>query len=191
MDNISVEIEVSARHIHLSKDDYSFLFGEASDFKITKKLSQDGEFVTDKKVKISGPEGSVEARFLGPFRKRTQLELSITDCFEIGIFAPYMIEASEKAAQVKISGEFAEITRNCAIVAKRHLHCNPIEAKKYNLTSGQSLNLAIKTDRGNVLYSDVVVRIADHYQMRVHLDTDEGNAAGIIKQAKGILTLKK
>jgi len=191
MDNISVEIEVSARHIHLSRDDYNFLFGEDSDFKIVKQLSQEGEFATDKKVKVIGPEGSIEARFLGPFRKKTQLELSATDCFEIGISAPYAIEVSEEATEIKLAGEEAEIRRNCAIVAKRHLHCNPKEAKKYNFTSGQLLYLTIKTERGGVIYSDVVVRIADHYRMRVHLDTDEGNAAGITEPSKGILTLEK
>lgn len=63
--------------------------------------------------------------------------------------------------------------------------------KKHNFTPGQLLDLTIKTERGGVIYSDVVVRIADHYRMRVHLDTDEGNAAGITEQSKGILTLEK
>jgi len=191
MDNIPVEIEVSARHIHLSKDDYDFLFGEDNNFKIVKNLSQKGEFATDKKVSVIGPDGSVEARYLGPFRKKTQLELSMTDCFEIGISAPYEIEVQENAADVKIAGEFAEITRNCAIIAKRHLHCNPSEAKEHNLAAEDHLDLTIETDRGSIIYSDVVVRIADHYQMRVHLDTDERNAAGISGEMKGILTAKK
>jgi len=191
MDSISVKIEVSARHIHLSRDDYNFLFGDGNNFKIIKNLSQKGEFATDKKVSVIGPEGTIEARFLGPFRETTQLELSTTDCLKIGISAPYLIKVSRCAAQVKIAGEFAEITRKCAIVVIRHLHCNPREAKKYNLTSGQILDLAIKTDRGSVQYFDVVVKIADHYRMRVHLDTDEGNAAGIKEQIEGILTVKK
>jgi putative phosphotransacetylase len=191
MNNIPVKIEVSARHIHLSRDDYNFLFGSDKKFKIIKNLSQKGEFASDKKVQIIGPDGALEARFLGPFRDRTQLELSMTDCFEIGISAPCEVEVSDNSAEVKIIGESGEIIKKCAIVAKRHLHCNQSEAKKYQLNSDQELVVAIKTSRGEVKFWNIIVRIADHYRLRVHLDTDEGNAAGIDKEIEGILIFEK
>jgi len=182
-----VEVEVSARHIHLSKSDYDFLFGAETPYKKIKELSQKEEFATDKMVKIVGPEGEVRARFLSPFRKKTQVELSLTDCLVIGINAPYEINVFDGAAEIIISGPQGEIERRAAIVARRHLHCNPKEAREIGLRDGQKLLVKIKTDRGSLIYSGVEVKIASNYQLRVHLDTDEGNAAGIKGRCFGYL----
>lgn len=187
---IKVEIEVSARHIHLSKADFEFLFGSGVTYSEVKELSQRGEFKTDKKVKIIGPDGAVEATFLSPFRDTTQVELSLTDCYQIGISAPYEIDVFDGAANVKIKGGQGEINRRAAIVAKRHLHCNPKEAKEIGLIADQRIAVEITTDRGKITFDDVAVKIAKNYQLRVHLDIDEGNAAGISSQTFGKLIIK-
>lgn len=184
-----VEIEVSARHIHLSKEDFNFLFGSGAPFKEVKELSQKGEFATDKLVTIVGPEGKLPARFLSPFREKTQVELSLTDCHEIGITAPYEIDVFEGAAEIKISADQGEITRRAAIVAKRHLHCSPTEASQLGLIKDQQVAVVIKTERGKVVFAEVSVRIANNYQLRIHLDTDEGNAAGITGRCFGNLII--
>lgn len=189
MNKIDVIIEVSARHIHLSRRDFESLFGDDAGYEIVKKLSQKGEFATDKKVKVIGPDGETFVRFLGPFRETTQVELSITDCLGLGITAPLEIDTSDKATEVKLSGECGEITRSSAIVARRHLHCNPKEARGYQLLDGQDITISVKTDRGEILFRNVVVRIRDNYRLRVHLDTDEGNAAGITGVTKGELII--
>lgn len=191
MNNKNVMVEVSARHIHLTQKDYNFLFGVDCEYKKIKELSQKGEFTSDKKVSIVGPDSSLEARFLGPFRDITQVELSTTDCLTIGIKAPCEVDATDNAAEIKIVGSYGEINRKAAIIPRRHLHCNPSEADDNNLKSGQEVSVIIKTDRGEVEYGNIVVRIADNYQMSIHLDTDEGNAAGINKQTEGILITEK
>lgn len=177
--NKKVEIEVSARHIHLAKDDFELLFGKDAKFEEVHELSQSGEFSTDKKVQISGPDGSLEARFLSPFRKRTQVELSLTDCYAIGIKAPYEIDVFDGAALVTIRGPLGEIDRKSAIVAKRHLHLNPGEARELGIKDGQQITAAVQTERGKITFNDVTTKIAVNFNLRVHLDTDEGNAAGI------------
>lgn len=179
-----IEIEVSARHIHFSKNDFELLFGKDTSFEQLHELSQSGEFSTDKKVEIVGPKGKIEARFLSPFRERTQVELSATDCFSIGVEAPYEIDAFKGAASIKIRGPQGEIERKSAIVAKRHLHANPIEAEYLGITEGQQLSIVTQTERGTVYFKNVTVKIKKNFHLRVHLDTDEGNAAGI----KGSIT---
>ena len=182
-----VEVEVSARHIHLSKEDFNFLFGSGATFKEVKELSQKEEFATDKIVTISGPDGQLPARFLSPFREKTQVELSLTDCVAIGISAPYEIDVFEGAAEIKISADQGEIQRRAAIVARRHLHCNPAEASELGFKDGQKLMAKIKTERGSLIYSGIEVKIAPNYRLRIHLDTDEGNAAGISSKCFGYL----
>jgi len=185
-----VEIEISARHVHLSEEDYKLLFGSEK-FSNLKELSQKNQFVTDKNVTLYGPKGSVSARFLSPFRQISQVELSLTDCIELGIEAPYKISADNQATGIKIVGSTDEIVRNAAIIAKRHLHLNPDDAKELGIQDRDLISVVSKTYRGKIIFEDVVARISDDYQLRVHLDTDEGNAAGIEGKIIGELISKK
>lgn len=189
--NQEVEIEVSARHIHLSKEDFEFIFGSDATFSELKELSQRGEFKTDKQIEVIGPDGSVMATFLSPFRATTQVELSRTDCRQIGITAPYEIEISDGGSQISIKGSDGEISRQAAIVARRHLHSNEKEAKELGLTDGQKVAVEIESQRGKITFFDVEVKIKSSYQLRVHLDTDEANAAGISGQIYGKLIINK
>jgi len=187
--NKEAEIEVSARHIHLAEDDFELLFGKDATFEQIHELSQSGEFSTDKKVTIIGPSGSVEARFLSPFRKRTQVELSLTDCHALGLNPPYEIDVFDGAASVLIRGPHGEIERKSAIVAKRHLHLNPNESRELNIVEGQQVSVIVQTDRGKIVFENVTAKIAANFNLRVHLDTDEGNAAGIKGKTNGEIIL--
>jgi len=184
-----VEIEVSARHIHLSKEDYSLLFGAETAFNNIHELSQKNQFATDKVVRIIGPNNDLPARFLSPFRDRTQVELSLTDCFDIGISAPYKISVDDDATEIKISGSEGEITRRAAIITKRHLHIDQQSATAFGIKDGSNIALDIKTDRGKLSYDDIEVKVRSDFQLRVHLDTDEGNAAGIKQKTIGELII--
>ena len=186
--NKKVEIEVSARHIHLSKKDYDFIFG-GTQYKNIKELSQHGEFTTDKVVRLVGPRGEVSARFLSPFRDETQAEISLTDCIHIGVKPLFESDVHEGGSKVKIIGDSGEVDRKCIIVAKRHLHANTKDAKELNLHDRQRVSVIGDTKRGKVNFEEVVVKVADSYQLRVHLDTDEGNAAGITGQEFGELLI--
>lgn len=184
-----VEVEVSARHVHLTKNDYGLLFGFETPFKEMRELSQKKEYVTDKEVKIIGSKGEVEARFLSPFRAKSQVELSMTDCFDIGVNAPYEVNASDGATEVTIKGAAGEISRKAAIIAKRHLHLNAAQARELGLKDSDEITVCIKTSRGRIVMSDVEVKIARNYDLRIHLDTDEGNAAGISGKCFGELII--
>src|SRR6476620_6554631 len=84
-----VHIGVSARHIHLSQRDIAVLFGQ--DYQLTelKALSQPGQFAANEVVSVQGPKGRMEKiRILGPARGETQLEISRTDSFALGLNPP-------------------------------------------------------------------------------------------------------
>jgi putative phosphotransacetylase len=184
-----VEIEVSARHIHLSKRDYDFLFGAEEPFKEIKELSQRGEFATDKMVTLAGPKGELQARFLSPFREETQAELSLTDCYQIGTIAPYETNIANGCAEIVLKSDRGEIRRCAMMVTIRHLHAGTADAKALNLKNNQQVKIAVETKRGKIIFENVNVKIADHYDLRVHLDTDEGNAAGISGKCFGTLII--
>lgn len=171
-------VEISARHIHLTAEDYLTLFGKAE---MTKRnnLSQKGEFASTDTVEIVGPKNRLmDVRVLGPFRDDSQFELSKTDCFYLGIEAPYLESGTGKGATVKIVGPKSEILSNIAIVAMRHLHLSPLNASKLGLRDGEFVSIKTDGPRSTTLYK-IVIRVADNFINHIHLDTDDANASGI------------
>ena len=84
-----VEVEVSARHVHLSQADVEVLFGPGARLEPKRPLSQPGQFLSEQRVTLVGPKGRKErVAVLGPARKATQVELSKSDCMELGVKAP-------------------------------------------------------------------------------------------------------
>lgn len=175
-----VKIGVSARHVHVTKDDVKILFGE--NYKLIKKkdLSQPGQYACCEQVTIKGPKGIIEnVRILGPERKQTQVEISKTDTFKLGIDAPVRLSGDlSDAEEITIIGPKGEITKKAAIVAARHVHVSVKEAIKYGLKDKMTVKLVINTQRGGIL-NNVYVRVSDKYSFEVHLDTDEANALSL------------
>ena len=61
------------------------------DYKLSKMkdMKQPGQFATNEKVDIIGPKGKFTGvRIIGPVRKETQVEISITDSFKLGLTPP-------------------------------------------------------------------------------------------------------
>ena len=80
-------VETSARHIHLSKEDLETLFGDGYQLTNKKNLSQPGQFACEEKVTVVGTKGEQKMSVLGPVRKATQVELSLTDARSLGLKA--------------------------------------------------------------------------------------------------------
>lgn len=172
-----VRIGVSARHVHVTKEDVEILFGK--DYKLSKKvdLSQPGQFACFEQVTIKGPKGSIErVRILGPERDKTQVEVSKTDTFSLGINPPVRNSGDlEGAAEITIIGPKGEITKNAAIIATRHVHATKEDAKKYGFEGKEFVSLVVKGEKPGIL-ENVYVRISDKFSLEVHLDTDDANA---------------
>lgn len=172
---MQVKIGVSNRHVHLTKEDFNYLFGDIS---LTKNqdLTQVGEYKSNMTVKLIGPKNEIDnVRIVGPFRDYTQVEVSKTDCFTLGINAPVRSSEDLKdAAVITICNNDKKITRPCCIVANRHIHINKKEQELYNLYK-PCYKVKINSEKGAIL-DNVFVKVEDNYKLELHLDTDDANA---------------
>ena len=182
-------VEVSARHIHLSQKDSEILFGKGYKLKELRKLPTTNQFAAKETLDIKvGSEKLSKVRIVGPFRKKTQVELSITDAINLGINPPIIKSGNLKGTPgiILISPKRRIKLKSGVIIPWRHIHCNPKEAKVLNLREGRSISIEIRCKRSLIFHS-VKVRIDKNFRLCMHLDTDEGNAAGISKKGKGII----
>lgn len=186
-----VVVEISARHIHLSQEHLDILFGEGYELTVKKMLSQPGQYACEERVKVVGTKGEFPAvSILGPVRKDTQVELSLTDARSIGVAAPVResgdIDQSGSCTLVGPKGEI-EIAEG-VIAAKRHIHATTKDAQEMGLENGEIVSVEIPTSNGrNLTFGDVVVRVSDSYALAMHIDTDEANAAGMAPNTMGTI----
>jgi len=182
-----VKIEVSAKHIHLTKEDFETLFGEDEVLDVRNYLSQPNEFASNKTVEVVGPDHVFDkVRVIGPFRIYSQVEISKTDALKAGIDAPYKISGDLPGARVRVIGPKGEFVKDIAIVAKRHIHLRPKEARALKVRAGQHISISISGERSTT-FDRLEVRTSDNYKKVCHIDTDEGNAAGVENSCIGTI----
>jgi len=184
---IVVAVEVSARHCHLSKEDLEKLFGAGYELKLFKQLSQPSEFACEETIDVFvGSKKFEKVRIIGPTRIQTQVEMSLTDIIGSGVTPPVRLSGDLKgSAGFILEGPNGKVElQEGLIIAQRHLHCATDEAKKNGLKNGDVVSVKIESGRP-VIFENVPVRVKDNYKLRLHLDTDEGNAAGINKMGEG------
>ncbi len=178
---MKIPIEVSARHIHLSKPHAEVLFGVGYEFKVLKELSQSGQFAYAETVKLVGPKGEIDnTRYLGPFRAQTQVEVSETGARKLGIDPPFRRSGDlAGSAGVKIVGPKGEVDlKEGVIIALRHIHMDPKTAEKLGLKNLDKVKVDVDGVR-DLIFENVIVRVDPNFKLSMHLDTDEANAAGI------------
>lgn len=176
-----VPIGVSARHIHLSKEHIQQLFGEGAELTILKPLSQPGQFAANETVAVQGPKGRFDkVRILGPARSKTQLEVSRTDTFVLGVDAPVRESGDiEGTPGIDIIGPAGTVhIEQGVIVAARHIHFHTDDAAKWGIQDKQKLKVQVKGERP-LIFEDVIARVSDQFALDMHIDTDEANAAGV------------
>ena len=185
----TVLVEISARHLHVTKEHLEILFGKGHALTPKKDLSQPGQFACAEKVQVVGPKGTLNASILGPERPETQVELSLTDARTIGVVAPIRESGDVKgSAPCKLVGPCGEVELECGVIAaKRHIHMTPADAEKYSLTDNQNVKVAVKTEGRSLIFDDVVVRVSPKYALAMHIDTDEANAAGVPGSCMGTI----
>ncbi len=181
-------VETSARHVHLSPADLVTLFGEGYELTKKKDLSQPGQFACEERVTIVGPKKELKGvSVLGPVRKQTQVELSMTDARSIGIAAPIresgVLDGSGACKIIGPNGEI-EISEG-VIVAQRHIHATVKDAEELGVKNGDIVSVKIDSDGRSLVFGDVVVRVSDSYALAMHIDTDESNAAACPRDAQG------
>lgn len=176
-----VPIGVSARHIHLSAEHIQILFGPGYELTPIKALSQPGQFAAAETVAVEGPKGRFDkVRILGPARRLSQLEISRTDTYTLGIDAPVR-ESGDIAGTpgVKVIGPAGEVQlEEGVIVALRHIHFAPEDAARWGIRDKQMLRVRVGGERA-VVFEQVLARVSDKFALDMHIDTDEANAAGV------------
>ncbi len=184
-----ITIEVSARHCHLSERDLEKLFGSGYELKKTKQLSQPSDFACEETVEVEfGNKKLEKVRVVGPLRPQSQVEISLTDAIGSGILPPVKISGDLRhSSEVILRGPAGEIRLSEGlIVAQRHMHCSKEEAAELGLKNEEIVSIKTKSLRP-LIFEEVVVRAKDGYNLCMHIDTDEGNAAGINKIGNGII----
>lgn len=189
MENNEVLVEVSARHVHLSRADLDALYGKDYELTLKKELSQPGQYACEERVRVIGPKGEFPAiSILGPVRPATQVELSLGDARSIGVKAPVR-ESGDIAGSgaCKLVGPAGEIEiAEGVIAAKRHIHATTADAAKMGVENGEIVSVEIPSSNGrNLVFGDVVVRVSDSYALAMHIDTEESNAAGMAPNTIG------
>ncbi len=185
-----VLVEISARHIHLSDEHLAVLFGEGHTLTNLKELSQPGQFATEERLTIKGPKGEMQRVIvLGPTRPETQVELSATDARSLGVVAPVRMSGDIKdSGAITLIGPKGEVELSeGVIVAKRHIHLSDEEASDFELADNEVVSVEINTDGRSLVFGDVVVRVNPNFRAAMHIDTDEGNAAGIAGSTMGLI----
>ena len=186
---LTVEIEASGRHVHLSRPDLEALFGPGHRLQRVKDLSQPGQFACAERVALEGPKGSIpNVVVLGPERKESQVEISLTDGVVLGIRPPVRLSgdiAGTPGITLRYGDRTLRLDRGL-IAAKRHIHMTPEDAERFGVVDKQTVRLRCFTDRPLVL-EDVEVRVSTKFSTAVHIDYDEANACGFQKGDRGLI----
>ena len=183
-----VPVGVSARHVHLTQEHVEVLFGPG--YQLTKKKDlMGGQFASNECVTLVGTKlRAIEnVRILGPERKASQVEVSKTDAIRLGLNPPVRESGKiEGSAPVSLVGPKGVVYLNeGCIVAMRHIHMSPDDAKKFGVENGQIVKVRFGSERGGI-FEDVLIRVHPTFTLEMHIDTDEANGLGIGKQM-GIL----
>ena len=176
-----VPLSISAHHIHLTQDNFELLFGTGKTMTPKSPLSQPGQFAADEMVNLVGPKGNLEkVRILGPARKYSQLEISRTEQFKLGIDPPIRDSGDiEGTPGITVVGPQGQVHLEKGVIcAKRHIHMSTDDALKFGLRDKDVVRVRKEGGRG-LIFGDVLIRVDQNFRLDMHLDTDEGNAAEI------------
>ena len=176
-----IPVGLSNRHLHLTTKDLETLFGKGAKLTKLRDLSQPGQFAANETVTLVGPKGRMErVRILGPVRKETQVEVSRTDSYVLGIKPPVRISGDIKgSSRIKIIGPKGEIDlKEGVIIAQRHIHMSPDEARGFGVKDGDVVKVKVAGERA-LIFDNIIIRSGPTHRLDFHIDIDEANAAGL------------
>lgn len=180
MDIMKINVGVSNRHVHLSQEHIEILFGEGSELTVMKDLSQPGQYAAEERVELVGPKKTLVARILGPARSRSQVEVSRSDTFTLGV--PAVVRNSGDVAGtpgILIRGPKGEVKlEDGVIVANRHIHLHTSDAEAMGIVDKQIVSVKANTNRP-VVFEEVLCRVHETFAKDFHIDMDEANAAAL------------
>jgi acetate kinase len=176
-----IPIGVSAHHVHLCTEHVEALFGPGHVLTPRNELTQKGYFACEEAVDLVGPKGRVDrVRILGPERPETQVEISRTEEFKLGIDAPIRASGDVRNSPgIRLVGPMGELEiAEGVICAYRHIHMGPEDALAYGIRDRDLVRVEVDGER-SLIFGDVLVRVFPGWTTEMHIDTDEANAAEV------------
>ena len=173
--NIDMNVGISNRHVHLTEDDFKKLFNNKK-LEAVKYLNQPGQFASNLKVTIKTDKSEMSGvRVLGPLRDYTQVEISKTDAYKLGLNPPVRESGNLKGSEdITIIGDNEITLKECTIIATRHIHASKEDLVKYNLDASKKYKVKINGEKGGII-NNVSIKVSDKAFFEMHLDTDDGN----------------
>ncbi len=177
-----VPVGVSVRHVHISPEDLERLFGKGHQLTPHRDLLQKGEYAAQESVTLVGPRmRSIErVRILGPTRKKTQVEIALTDAIHLGIRPPVRPSGNHEGTPgILVVGPAGFVDLKSGVIrANRHIHLSTAEADAMGLKDDDRVLVKVEADRP-IIYYDVQIRVKEPFVAQMHIDTDDANAAGL------------
>jgi len=174
-----VPVGVSNRHIHLSQEHLEALFGPGYELTVRNPLSQTGQYAAEETLTIEGPKSSIKnVRILGPVRRESQVEISRTDAFALGVRPPVRDSGFlEGSPGIKLIGPKGTVELDKGvIIAQRHIHMTEADAEEFGVKDKEMVSVRVDGERG-LVFDNVLVRVRNDFALEMHIDTDEANAA--------------
>ncbi len=154
MKTLKVICEISNKHCHLREETLKKFLPKVTKLR---DVSQPGQWVSNEYFN----DGTEKFRVILPARSEDQFELSLTDWIRrFGRDKEPLWKRNKEAGYV---------------VTLRHLHISTTQAKELGLKDGDYVAIRNNGIRTGTL-EKVLVRVAENFDLRVHLDTDEANA---------------
>lgn len=188
---MEVSLGVSNRHIHLNEEDYNILFGDTKIEKV-KDLVQTNQYASNLYVNLKTSKNEIkDVRLVGPIRNYTQVEISKTDAYYLGINPPVRDSGDlDSASIVTIIGPNGTITKPIAIIATRHIHISPEEMKKRYLEDVKEVSVTFNGEK-SVTFHNVKLKVEEEGVWELHLDTDDANGSLLKTGDIGIVNVSK
>ena len=183
----AIPVGISAHHVHLTQEHVEALFGPGHTLTPHADLTQPGQFACQEKVAIIGPRNRIEnVRVLGPVRPQTQVEISRTEEFKLGIDAPVRLSGDlDGTPGITLEGPAGQVTIDHGVIcAMRHIHMSPEDAMALALRDHDRVRIRVDGER-SLIFGDVVVRVHPDFRLDMHIDTDEANAAELTTGVAG------
>ena len=187
--NQPIPVGVSAHHVHLTQEQVEKLFGPGHQLTWYADLTQPGQFACKEQVNLMGPKGRIDrVRVLGPVRPEGQVEIARTEEFKLGVDAPVRMSGDLQGTPgITLEGPAGQVRLERGVIcARRHIHMSPADAMAFALRDRDVVRIRVAGER-SLIFGDVVVRVHPDFRLDMHIDTDEGNAAELGKDAHGTL----
>ena len=175
---MKVSIGVSNKHVHLTEEHLKVLFG--SDYKLEKlkEINQPGQYATTSLVTLKTEKSVIEnVRILGPLRPYTQVEISKSDAYRLGLNPPIRdsgdLEGSSPITIIGPNGS-VELKEGC-IIPTRHIHILPSQVNMYRLEGRDIVSVKIDGEKGGII-NNVHLKVSDEAFFELHIDTDDANS---------------